>query len=155
MATHNLARWEYGERSAGTTFDWTNSNRPFSSASANHVPMLPGSVDTWVQCLLHCNLLHQTVSISQLAHIFSQKTPQASVRSLCFQILVFLSPFLNAMLQNALPECHCLSVTEKTNVHEQQEADWLTPAVLHASGSGRHSPLCFCSGEPLNPTQGN
>lgn len=27
----------------------------------------------------------------------------------------------------------------------------LTPVALHASGSGRHSPLCFCSGGPPIP----
>ncbi len=41
-------------------------------------------------------------------------------------------------------------MTEKVNgVHQEQGK--LTPVVLHASRSGRHSPLCFCSGGPPNP----
>lgn len=44
-----------------------------------------------------------------------------------------------------------MSVGEESVMHEVQGQ--LTPEVLHASGSGRHSLLCFCSGGPLNPTK--
>ncbi len=47
-----------------------------------------------------------------------------------------------------------LSVIEKTKQHASGAGSGLlTPVVLRSSRSGRHSPLCFCSGGPPNPTK--
>lgn len=49
-----------------------------------------------------------------------------------------------------------LSIVVKPNStqHAPGAGSWLlTPVVLHASGSGRHSPQCFCSGGRPNPTE--
>lgn len=70
LATHNLASWEHGEKSAGITVSWASCN------CSGQCLMLLGHKDremqlavfTWVPCLLRHSLFAKCVSVSQFAH---------------------------------------------------------------------------------------